>query len=77
MGIWFAWIYLKTKQIGWTMFIHFINNAFIVTYTYFAGTGSDAFALSAWNVILSVSLAIVTTVAVYFLIKKGIPRHEK
>ena len=29
MGIWLAWIYMKTHQIGWTVLIHFINNAFI------------------------------------------------
>lgn len=77
MGIWFAWIFLKTHQIGWTIFIHFINNAFILTYTYFAGSGNGVFALNAWNIILSVGLAVVTTVAVTFLIKKGIPNYEK
>ena len=77
MGIWFAWIFLKTHQIGWTMLIHFINNAFILTYTYFAGSGNGVFALNAWNIILSVGLAVVTTVAVTFLIKKGIPNYEK
>lgn len=77
MGIWLAWIFVKTQQIGWTMLVHFINNAFILTYTYFAGTGNDVFDLNAWNVILSVGLAVVTTVAVTFLIKKGIPNYEK
>ncbi len=77
MGIWFAWIFLKTHQIGWTMLIHFINNAFILTYTYLVETGNDVFDLNAWNIILSVGLAVVTTVAVTFLIKKGIPNYEK
>ena len=77
MGIWFAWIFVKTRQIGWTVLIHFINNAFILTYTYLADTGNDIFHLNAGNVILSVGLAIVTTVAVIFLIQKGIPKYEK
>ncbi|MBO4823343.1 MAG: CPBP family intramembrane metalloprotease [Clostridia bacterium] len=77
MGIWLAWIFMKTHHIGWTMLIHFINNAFIVTYTYFAGSGNDVFTLSAGKIILSVSLAVVTSVAVFFLIKKGIPNYEK
>lgn len=77
MGIWLAWIFLKTNQIGWTILIHFINNAFIVTYTYLAGSGNDVFTLSAGNIILSISLAVVTTVAEFFLIKKGIPNYEK
>jgi len=77
MGIWLAWIFIKTHQIGWTILIHFINNAFIITYTYLTGAGNSVFALSALNIILSISLAAVTTVAVILLIKKGIPRYEK
>ena len=77
MGIWFAWIFMKTHQIGWTMLIHFINNAFIVTYTYFAGDDNNVFNLNAGSVILALSLAVVTTIAVFFLIKKGIPKYEK
>ena len=77
MGIWLAWIFIKTKNIGWTMLIHVINNTYIITYTYLAGAGNDVFDLTAWNIILSVGLAIITTVAVFFLIKKGIPNHEE
>jgi len=77
MGIWLAWIFIKTNQIGWTILIHFINNTFIITYTYLTGTGNDVFNLTAWNIVLSVGLAVVTTVAVFFLVKKGIPNYEK
>ncbi len=77
MGIWLAWIFVKTNQIGWTMLIHFINNAFIITYTYFVGTGKAGFTLQAGQIILALSLAMITTVAVYVLIKKGIPNYEK
>ena len=77
MGIWFAWIYLKTRKIGWTVLMHVINNTFIVAYTSIVGNGSNVFELSVWNVILSVSLAVVTTILVTFLIKKGIPQYEK
>ena len=77
MGIWLAWIFLKTHHIGSTMLIHFINNAFIVTYTYFAGEGDGVFSLHAGNIVLAIGLALVTTVTVFFLIKKGIPKYEK
>lgn len=77
MGIWLAWIYLKTRQIGWTMLIHLINNVFVITYTYFTGTGNDVFVINAGNILLSIGLAVVTTVGVFFLIKKGIPNYEK
>lgn len=77
MGIFFAWIFLRTNNILWTMLIHFINNAFIVTYTYFAGSSDAVMALSAGNIILSVVLAAASTVAVTLLIKKGIPYAKK
>ena len=77
MGVWLAWIFIKTRQIGWTMLIHVINNAIIVTYTYFVGEGDSVFTLSAGTVILSIGLAVATTVAVFWLIKKGIPNYEK
>lgn len=77
MGIWFAWIFLKTNQIGWTILIHVINNASILTYTYFAGADNGVFVLNAGNIILSLVLAVATTVAVFFLIQKGIPNYEK
>ena len=77
MGIWLAWIFIKSRQIGWTIFIHFINNAFVITYTYLTGTGNEIFNVNLWNIILSLSLAVVTTIVVAFLIKKGIPEYEK
>lgn len=77
MGIWLAWIYMKTHQIGWTVLIHFINNAFIITYTYLTGTGNEVFNVNPWSVILSLGLAVATTVVVALLIKKGIPEYEK
>ncbi len=77
MGIWLAWIFMKTQQIGWTMLIHAINNGFIVTYTYLTGAGSGEFNLTAGNIIGAVVSAVITTVAVFTLIKKGIPNYEK
>ena len=77
MGIFFAWIFLKTNNLLWTILIHFINNAFIVTYTYFAGSGDAVFALSAGNIVLAIGSALVATAAVTLLIKKGIPYATK
>lgn len=77
MGIFFAWIFLKTNNLGWTMLIHFINNAFVITYTYIAGTDSAVFQLTALNITLALVLAVASTVAVTFLIKKGIPYAER
>ena len=77
MGLWFAWIYLKTHQIGWTMMMHVINNAFIVTYTYLTGNSNSVFNLNALNVVLALGSAAIATVAVIYLIKKGIPNYEK
>lgn len=77
MGIWLAWIYLKTKNIGWTVLIHFINNAFIITYTYFTGSGNEVFNANGWSIIGAVVSAVATTLVVILLIKKGITKYEK
>lgn len=77
MGIFFAWIFLKTRQLWWTMLIHFINNAFIITYTYFVKPGNNVFDLNVGNVILALGLAAVTTAATVMLIKKGIPYAQR
>lgn len=77
MGIFLAWIFLKTNNLLWTILIHFINNAFVVTYTYFAGSGDAVFALTAGNIALAIGSAVVATGAVILLIKKGIPHATK
>lgn len=78
MGIFFAWIFIKTNNLGWTMLIHFINNAFVVTYTYItADTGDAVFPLTPLNITLALVLAVISTVAVTFLIKKGIPHAKR
>jgi len=77
MGIWLGWIFIKTSHIGWTVLIHFINNAFVITYIYLTGSENAVFDLNAGNIILSISLAVITTVVIAFLIKKGIPEYEK
>lgn len=78
MGIFFAWIFIKTNNLVWTIFIHFINNAFVITYTYIAAdTGSAVFPLTPLNITLALVLAVISTVAVIFLIKKGIPHAKR
>lgn len=77
MGIFLAWIFVKTNNLGWTILIHFINNAFIVTYTYFVRASNDVFALNAGNIILAISSAVLATVIVALLIKKGITYATK
>ncbi len=77
MGIFFAWIFIKTNNIFWSMLIHFINNAFIITYTYIAGVGSDVFELTGVNVTLAIVLAIVSVYIVSLLIRKGISNAKR
>ena len=77
MGFWFAWIFLKTNKIGWTVLMHIINNVFILAYTSLVGNEVSVFALTPWNITLSLGLAIITTIIVSLLIKKGIPKYEK
>ena len=76
MGVVFAKIYLKTRNIWWTTLIHFINNAFIVTYLYITGVQDEIFVLSFGNIALAVGLVAVSITAVAFLIK-GLPNGKK
>ena len=76
MGVFFARIYLKTDNILWTMLIHFINNAFILTYTYLVGVSAEPFVLSFGSIALTIVLAVVSVFAVHFLIKIGFRAKE-
>jgi membrane protease YdiL (CAAX protease family) len=70
LGIIFAVIYLKTKNIGYTMLIHFINNAFVIVYTYYNGEGGDSYPVNFGTVITAVGLAFAAVCVLYNLIKE-------
>ena len=76
MGVIFMIIYLKTNNIWWTVLIHFINNVFIVTYTYLTGPVASTFELSFGNITLAVVFAAMTVLVVRDLIK-GLPNAKK
>jgi membrane protease YdiL (CAAX protease family) len=71
MGVIFAVIYIKTNNIFYTMGIHFINNAFIIIYTYYMGSGDGGgLGLTFWNVTAAVVLALAAIAIIYDLIKE-------
>ena len=76
MGVILAVIYLRTDNILWVLLIHFINNAFIVTYTYLTGPATGTFSLTFGSITLAIAVAVVANVAVWFLIK-GLPNAKK
>jgi membrane protease YdiL (CAAX protease family) len=76
LGIIFAVIYIKTNNICYTMLIHFINNAFIVIYTYYTGAGSAAFPINFGSCAIAVGLAAIACVILYSLIKE-LPNEQK
>jgi len=69
-------IYLRTKSIYYSMLIHFINNAFIVIYTYYMGAGDGVYILSPLTVTVALLLAIVSCAIIYDLIKE-LPNEQK
>ena len=77
MGVVFAAIYLRTKNIGWTIFIHFINNAFIVIYTGYSGVDTETVTpVNFGTVALSLGLAAAACAIIYNLIKE-LPNEQK
>jgi membrane protease YdiL (CAAX protease family) len=71
LGVVFAVIYLKTKNIGYTILIHFINNAFVIVYTYYNGAGEDAnYPVNYGTVITAVGLAFLAVCVLYNLIRE-------
>jgi membrane protease YdiL (CAAX protease family) len=73
MGVIFACIYLKTSNILYPMLAHFINNFFIVTYTFIAG--SDYLAYS-WD-FASISAMIVLAIGGMSVIMRLVQSLEK
>lgn len=76
MGVVFTVIYLKTGNIFYTIFIHFINNAFIVIYTYYNGAGGDAARVDFGTAALALALAAAAMGIIYNLIKE-LPNEQK
>jgi membrane protease YdiL (CAAX protease family) len=76
MGVVFAVIYIKTPNnihrafnLTWTMLIHFINNTFLIAYTYFVGDGDGEFVLNFFNVAVAVVLAVFAVTVIRDLLK--------
>jgi membrane protease YdiL (CAAX protease family) len=76
LGIILAVIYIKTNNIYYTMLIHFINNAFIIIYTYYTGTGASAYPVNFGTVNIAVLLAVIACAIIYSLIKE-LPNEQK
>jgi membrane protease YdiL (CAAX protease family) len=69
MGIIFATIFYKTQNILYSMMCHFINNFFIVTYTFIAGSDEIKYSWNAFTIILGILLAISGTCGIIVLLK--------
>jgi membrane protease YdiL (CAAX protease family) len=77
LGVIFAVIYIKTNNIFYTMFIHFINNAFVVIYTYYNGLGAEnGYSINFTTVSVAVCLAVAACGILYSLIKE-LPNGQK
>jgi membrane protease YdiL (CAAX protease family) len=76
LGIVFAIIYIKTDNIYYTMLIHFINNAFIIIYTYYTGVGDLQYPVNLRTCTVAVLLAIIACCILRNLIKE-LPNEQK
>jgi membrane protease YdiL (CAAX protease family) len=77
-GVVFAIIYMKTGNVGYTMLIHFINNAFVIIYTYYNSSVEGATRYIGWGQgLIAVGLAILALGILYNLIKEFPNGKEK
>ena len=69
LGLVCALIYLKTRNLGYAILAHFINNFFIVTYTFIAGSDYMPFSWNAYTIVTAILLAILGSAVIMGLIR--------
>jgi len=69
LGIIFALMYLKTGNILYPMLAHFINNFFVITYTFIAGSDYMPYSWSAMTIVTAILLAFGGATIIMGLIK--------
>lgn len=75
LGSFIGWIYYKTKRIELAVFLHFVNNASVMLYSYnqkfdFDMTFMDFYGSSSNAIIIIGSAALIFGLSTYFLITK-------
>jgi len=69
LGVVFALVYLRTGNIMHAILLHFVNNFFIITYTFIAGNDYMSYTWNALTIVTAILLAIIGTFAIIGLVK--------
>lgn len=82
LGSFIGWIYYKTKRIELAIFLHFVNNASVMLYSYnqefdFNMTFMDVYGSSSNAIIIISTAGIVFITSTYFLVKKYFNENMK
>jgi len=68
LGLVFALVYLRTKNLLYPILLHFVNNFFIVTYTFIAGSDYMPYAWNTYTIVTGILLCIVGAAAIIGLV---------
>ena len=69
LGLIFASVYNATGNLFYSMILHFINNFFVVAYTFITGSDFLTYSWNAYTVITAILLAILGGIAIITLVK--------
>lgn len=76
LGLIFAGVFMKTGNLLYSMVAHFINNFFIITYTFIAGSDDMSYTWSGYTIITAILLIGVGALIIHSLIKSLKKEHN-
>ena len=69
LGVIFANVFLRTGKIWFPIIVHFVNNFFIITYTFIAGNDYMPYSWDVYTIITAILLVIIGTVSIIGLVR--------
>jgi len=76
LGLIFATAFYLTGNFLYPIMLHFINNFFIITYTFIAGTDYIAYTWNWYTILAAIFSALVGSAIIYFLVVKCLKKEQ-
>ena len=68
LGVVLAFVYMRTGNLIHAIILHFVNNFFIITYTFIAGSDQMLYCWDAMTIVTAILLAVVGTATIISLV---------
>ena len=69
MGVGFAWIYIRTKNLMYPIILHFVNNATIITYTYITQSVGLEDSSAVFGATTSIAMVLLAVTGAFLVIR--------